>query len=87
VNHHSRLEGLVRDRLATAMALLLRDPLMNSVLLRSRRTLGRDADDKVSVDVFECWVSLHTVRTLSLEDCDSNSETFPKGLANAAIPQ
>ena len=86
MNHHSRLEGLVRDRLATAMALMFRNPLNNSILLRSRGTLGRDADDKVSVDVFECWVSCHTVRTLSFEVCDRHSETFPKERADAAVP-
>lgn len=86
VNHQGSWQGFLGDRLQAAMALLaavrrlrVQVTLMSSRLLGRRWTLDGDSDD------VRC--SCHTVRTLSFEVCDTDSKTFPKGLANAAVPQ
>ena len=85
VNHQGSWQGSLGDRLQAAMALLaavrrlrVQVTLMSSQFLGRRRTLDGNSDD------VRC--SCHTVRTLSLEDCDSNSKTFPKGLGNGCCP-
>ena len=85
VNHQGSWQGSLGDRLQAAMALLaavrrlrVQVTLMCSQFLGLAWTLDGDSDD------VRC--SLHTVRTLSLEDCDSNSKTFSKGLGNGCRP-